>query len=221
MGCGQAKESPVDVHVPDPSAPSKEGAGGVTSRPLSKKKQAKLSKKQAKLEQKAALALLLDNAQAALARLEAVQPSHYFKVQALLDSVASGTLLPLKGTYVVWLHKSGGRIRSRQDMPPEAFFSAAELYRLVKALGDDWGVLFVALSYRWIVPTAIELQPGSARVEHSASVCACRRFLLRTAAPTRMASISRGSPPCCGSTLTRRNVTIRLSRTHSARQGSA
>ena len=28
MGCGQAKESPVDVHVPDPGAPSQEGAGG-------------------------------------------------------------------------------------------------------------------------------------------------------------------------------------------------
>ena len=146
MGCGQAKESPVDVHVPDPGAPPQEGAGGVTSRTRSKK-QAKLSKKQAKLEQKAALALLLDP-KAALARLEAVQPSHYFGAQALLDSVASGALLPLKGTYVVWLHKSGGRIRSRQDMPPEAFFSAAELRRLVKALGDDWGLLFVALSYR-------------------------------------------------------------------------
>ena len=89
--------------------------------------------------------------QAALARLEAVKPSHYFERQALLDSVLSGAIRPLKGTYTLWLFDSGGRIQSRQATPEEAYFSAAELSRLVEALGDDWGLLFVALSYRWIV----------------------------------------------------------------------
>ena len=89
--------------------------------------------------------------QLALARLEAVKPSHYVEKRALLDSVLSGAIKPLKGSYTVWLFDSGGRIRSRQAMPEEAYFSAAELSRLVEALGDDWGLLFVALSYRWIV----------------------------------------------------------------------
>ena len=71
--------------------------------------------------------------------------------QALLDSVLSGAIRPLKGTYTLWLFDSGGRIHSRQATPEEAYFSAAELSRLVEALGDDWGLLFVALSYRWIV----------------------------------------------------------------------
>ena len=74
-------------------------------------------------------------------------PPH-FGVQALLDSVKSGAIAPLRGRFVVALHARGGRLARRQDLPPEAFFSPAELCRLVEALGDDYGLLFVALSYR-------------------------------------------------------------------------
>ena len=74
-------------------------------------------------------------------------PPH-FGVGALLESVESGAIAALRGRFVDALHARGGRLARRQDMPAEAFFSAAELRRLVRALGDDYGLLFVALSYR-------------------------------------------------------------------------
>ena len=51
---------------------------------------------------------------------------------------------------IEWLLKQpdGFVLARRQDLPPEAFFPAAELRRLVEALGEDWGLLFVVLSYR-------------------------------------------------------------------------
>ena len=58
----------------------------------------------------------------------------------------------VRGSYIVKLMEEGGRVKRRQDLPPEAFFTAAELLRLVLALGEDWGLLFVALSYRWLLP---------------------------------------------------------------------
>ena len=77
----------------------------------------------------------------------AERPPH-FGAEALLDSVASGAILPLRGTYVVQLEASGGILSCRQELPPEAFWSASELRVLVEALGDDYALLFVALSYR-------------------------------------------------------------------------
>ena len=74
----------------------------------------------------------------------------YFDVETLLASVESGAIAAVKGTWLVGLHKRGGRLSRRQDLPPEAFWSAGELKRVALALGDDFGVLFVALSYRWL-----------------------------------------------------------------------
>ena len=103
----------------------------------------------------------------------------FFEVEALLESVESRAIAPLRGRWLVelwqsnveWVkltekeggylrengehgkwewHGRGGRLKRRQDLPPEAFFSAAELRRLVAKLGDDFGLLFVALSYRWL-----------------------------------------------------------------------
>ena len=76
-------------------------------------------------------------------------PPH-FGPNALLASVESGAIAPLRGTWTVALHERGGRLQRRQDLPPEAFFSAKELRELVNMLGDDYGVLFVALSYRCV-----------------------------------------------------------------------
>ena len=59
-------------------------------------------------------------------------------------------MAPLRGSYIVKLWKSGGRVLPRQELPPEAFWSVAELLELVEKLGDEWAVLFVALSYRWL-----------------------------------------------------------------------
>jgi Ran GTPase-activating protein (RanGAP) involved in mRNA processing and transport len=80
----------------------------------------------------------------------AAAPNPYFDVETLLASVESGAIAAVKGTWLVGLHKRGGRLSRRQDLPPEAFWSACELRRVAWALGDDFGVLFVALSYRWL-----------------------------------------------------------------------
>ena len=77
-------------------------------------------------------------------------PNPYLDVETLLASVESGAIAAVKGTWLVGLHKRGGRLSRRQDLPPEAFWSADELKRVARALGDDFGVLFVALSYRWL-----------------------------------------------------------------------
>ena len=75
----------------------------------------------------------------------APRPPH-FGPEALLASVESGAIAPLRGSWLVRLEADGGRVRRRQDLPPEAFFPADELCRLVEALGDDYGLLFVGLS---------------------------------------------------------------------------
>eukprot|EP00900_Chrysochromulina_parva_P014276 jgi/Chrpa1/2284/Chrysochromulina_OHIO_Genome00014058-RA len=77
----------------------------------------------------------------------AAETNPYFDVETLLASVESGAIAAVKGTWLVGLHKRGGRLSRRQDLPPEAFWSAGELKRVALALGDDFGVLFVALSY--------------------------------------------------------------------------
>ena len=76
----------------------------------------------------------------------------YFAVGKLLESVDSGAIAPLKGSWLAALRERGGRLVRRQDLPPEAFWTAAELRRHVDALGTEFGALFVALSYRWLTP---------------------------------------------------------------------
>ena len=75
----------------------------------------------------------------------APRPPH-FGPEALLASVESGAIAPLRGRWLVRLEADGGRVRRRQDLPPEAFFPADELRRLTEALGDDYGLLYVGLS---------------------------------------------------------------------------
>ena len=73
------------------------------------------------------------------------RPPH-FGPEALLASVESGAIAPLRGSWLVDLEARGGRVQRRQDLPPEAFFPADELRRLTEALGDDYGLLYVGLS---------------------------------------------------------------------------
>ena len=73
------------------------------------------------------------------------RPPH-FGPEALLKSVESGAIAPLRGRWVVHLDANDGRLKRRQDLPPEAFFPADELRRLTEALGDDYGLLFAGLS---------------------------------------------------------------------------
>ena len=74
-----------------------------------------------------------------------LKPPH-FGPDALLASVESGAIAPLRGSWLVDLEARGGRVQRRQDLPPEAFFPADELRRLTEALGDDYGLLYVGLS---------------------------------------------------------------------------
>ena len=63
------------------------------------------------------------------------------------------------------LWREGKRIEKRQEMPLEAFWSAAELRATATALGEDYGLLFVVLSYRWLT----KVRERAAAV----MVCAC------------------------------------------------
>ena len=78
-----------------------------------------------------------------------ISESHrFFNADALLASVESGAIAMLSGRYLATLHRRGGRLARRQDLPPDATLSIQQLRRLVSALGDEWGRLFVAVSYR-------------------------------------------------------------------------
>ena len=77
--------------------------------------------------------------------------SNYFLVDALIASVECGAIAPLRGRWLLALRKRGGRLQRRQDLPAEAFWTAAELRREVARLGPKrFGALFVVLSYRWL-----------------------------------------------------------------------
>ena len=77
------------------------------------------------------------------------RPPH-FGPEALLGSIECGAVGALRGRYYAEWAASGKPLPRRQDLPPEAFFPVEELRRLVEALGEEWGLLFVALSYRWL-----------------------------------------------------------------------
>ena len=79
-----------------------------------------------------------------------VPARRYFEAESLIASVDSGAMALLRGQWLVALHRRGGIIARRQDLPAEAFWSAVELKELAKTLGADFGVLLVALSYRWL-----------------------------------------------------------------------
>mmetsp|Transcript_14133 Transcript_14133/g.41960 ORF Transcript_14133/g.41960 Transcript_14133/m.41960 type:complete len:324 (-) Transcript_14133:1048-2019(-) len=99
----------------------------------------------------------------------------YFDYDALVESVKSGAVAPLRGSYLIKLRARGGRLKRRQDLPPEAFWTAAALREVIRAATvafaevspywdeesfGEWeplehrdpalGWLFVALSYRWL-----------------------------------------------------------------------
>ena len=78
-------------------------------------------------------------------------PPHlvYFSVDGLLDSVESGSIAPLRGRWLAALG-AGDTLVRRQELPAAAFWTAEELRETAAKLGDDFGVLFVALSYRWL-----------------------------------------------------------------------
>ena len=93
--------------------------------------------------------------------MEARSDAPYSDFEALVHSVESGAVAPLRGSWLLKLYESGGRLQRRQELPPEAFWTAAELRAILSAaqarFGDDveaahaaLGHLFAALSYRWL-----------------------------------------------------------------------
>ena len=71
-------------------------------------------------------------------------------MQPLLASVRSGAVAPLRGSWLIALHESGGKLQSRGELPPEAFWTADQLQRRVDELDDDAGLLFVAVACSWL-----------------------------------------------------------------------
>ena len=55
----------------------------------------------------------------------------YDDFAALLASVESGAVAPLRGSWLLALYERGGRLQRRQELPAEAFWSAAELRQLI------------------------------------------------------------------------------------------
>ena len=86
-------------------------------------------KRQRELAELEAVAEALGFDGAAAVRLAQPQPDFYFLKEALLDSVASGAIAALRGRWYVALRRRGGRLRRRQELPAEAFWTAAELRR--------------------------------------------------------------------------------------------
>ena len=86
--------------------------------------------------------------------------SRFFKFNALIESVSSGAIKPLKGSYVLQLWRSGARaIERRHCHPPSAFWSAHELQATLEAIKSVFGVeraarvfgsLCVSFSYAWV-----------------------------------------------------------------------
>ena len=72
---------------------------------------------------------------------------------ALLDSVASGAIAPLRAKWLIALHDRGGRLRRRQELPPEAFVDVGALRAAHAALPPHIAqavVPVVSISYCWL-----------------------------------------------------------------------
>ena len=109
----------------------------------------------------------------------------------LIASVHSGAIAPLRGSWLVALKESGGKLSRRQDLPPEAFWTAHDLQRRASALGDDdAGLLFVALSSRWLSaehadPHGVSLAVVAAAAKHYIGISGY--YSVRPAAKTPLA----------------------------------
>ena len=80
----------------------------------------------------------------------------FFGAEALLESVDSGAIAPISGRWLVAHARAGGVMKRRQELPSEAFVAPSKVHRLVAALGEDFGLAFVALSYRWLAAGAAD-----------------------------------------------------------------
>ena len=85
-----------------------------------------------------------------LALLDPLTTEHFYSKQALLDTILSGAIAPMRGSYLMELQRTNDQLPRRQALPPEALWPLAELRHTLDELGDDFGLLYVAVSYRWL-----------------------------------------------------------------------
>jgi len=113
------------------------------------------------------------HAEVAAAQLKAAltssDPPPHFGLDALLASVDTGAVAPLRGSWLIACHERGEQLRRRQDLPTEAFMDPGTLRSLAVALGADYGLLFVALSYRWL--TSAHPDPDGYTLKIVADAC--------------------------------------------------
>ena len=143
MGCAGSKAETESNVVSAPSAIEK----GMPPLPQTQEVSSALEVDDVKPELPA---VAPDAPEVALAKLQTISSSYYYSVDGLLASVESGAIAALKGRWLCELHEEGGQLQQRQDMPAEAFWTPAELRTVATALGENYGVLFVALSTKWL-----------------------------------------------------------------------
>lgn len=71
----------------------------------------------------------------------------YTSMDSIGEVLRGGDMVLVKGSFVVELYRKGGLISRRQDMPPQAFWSATELMSCPLDL-----LWILAVSYCWITP---------------------------------------------------------------------
>jgi len=78
------------------------------------------------------------------AKAEAVTPTsigadRFRKLDALLESIRSGAVRPLRGSHIIKRAKAGQPLLRRQELPGEAFYDYDDLMRLLQKLRDKYG----------------------------------------------------------------------------------
>ncbi|KOO20933.1 hypothetical protein Ctob_000430 [Chrysochromulina tobinii] len=106
----------------------------------------------------------------------------YFDVAALIESVSTGAVAAVRGSYVAACAADGQKLMCRQDIPHKRFWTAGELqgiYDGLKALVGApeatrrFGKLFVSVSCRWL--STFEPDPNCFHLERVGA--ACRLYL--------------------------------------------
>ena len=117
----------------------------------------------------------------------------YFEVEALLESIASEAVGALKGSFIVDLMMQRKPLLRRQDLPPEAFWSVEELYKIFDGLKQIFDTeeatsrfckMFVAISYRWLGAGAPDPDAFHLKIIGNAS-----RLYMRNPAATGLCSL--------------------------------
>ena len=113
----------------------------------------------------------------------AERPAQFCGVDALLASIESMAVAPLRGRFLLQLAKEGTRVERRQDLPAHAFWTASELRELLEKLSKLPGLnakqaerrllmLFHTLACPWLSPEHCD--PNRTHLEIIAEVVEAR-----------------------------------------------